>query len=131
MHVAADKLGLGSTGSGNVRGVVDGNAVLVGQGSPVGEVSSVGSHDAAVGGYGLETLFQPLGRCEVMPRPHGDVGDLVEGKVESGQRIGAAQQPSCVVVVFVVDVLARQEDADIEQPEGQGSGRVDLTSSAT
>ena len=130
-YVAAHELSMGAASCSDIRRVVHRDALFVRQLRRDLEERGVGPHDPPVVAHGRQPIGEPLRGFEVAPRTYCDVVHLVEGEVERRQRLDAPEQPSSVPVLLVIHVLARQEHAGIEQPETEGSGRVDLTSSAT
>ena len=90
-----------------------------------------GSDQAAIVRYRINSLTQPA-RCRfVMPGTHRHVGHLVERQIQGGKWVRTGKQLDGLVMVGVVQILSSEKDARIDQPKGQGSGLVVLTSSAT
>lgn len=130
-HVAAHQLSAPSTGCRHVGSVVHRDTLLFGKSSRTGEQRSVGADESTIVSYGGHTLAQAVRCRKIAPRAHRHVGHLVEGEIQGGERLGASEQLAGVGVVLVVWVLACQDDARIDEPDGQRPGRAFLISSAT
>jgi len=113
-HVAADELTVHDPSCRHVGGVVHRYPVVIGDTDRALEECGIGADKPAIVAHRGDATPKSMCRRAVVPRMDCHVGDLVEGQIQGGQGIGALEQAASVLMMDVIRVLARQQDACVE-----------------
>lgn len=105
--------------------------MLLSEFSCSGQEQACRDNDAAIVGHLLNRRQQWGDRLRCAPGPHRDVGYLVADQVESGESSRRVDQEGTRwLIVIVLGIEGREEDAGIEQQRRHGLGRVSFTLAA-
>jgi len=97
-----------------------------------GEQRAGRGNDAAIVRKSLDYGQQWGRRLGSTPGSNRNVRDLIASEIEGGEcGAGVSQEGIGSLVMSIVRVESRQQDAGVEQQRGHGAGRVAFTRSAT